>query len=80
MYDNTFKNTTDLIYCELIPTNKRLKQLVKEYGKTWKAISPICNPICFDGRKGIKIQSLNKNHERWVEYPSQIKIEFNLIY
>jgi hypothetical protein len=60
------------IRCEIIPDTKRLKQIVKEFGREWRVISPIQYPQCFNGRTGVHVESLCKKHNRWVEYPSQI--------
>lgn len=63
------------IECEIVHTNKRLKQLVKEYGDTWNAVTPIQNLQCFNNRLGVGVESLDGKHKRWVEYPSQIRFK-----
>lgn len=50
---------------ELLPNNKRLKQLRKEHGKFWNVIERRDNVLCFTG-PGIRIKSLDGKHERWV--------------
>ena len=62
------------VKCKIIPNNKRLKQLVKEYGEIWYVISPIKRFICFNNELGVTVESLNGEHERHVQYPDQIQI------
>jgi len=50
---------------EILPANKRFKQLIAEHGRLWlelerKSVS------CFDGKIGVLIESLDKTHTRWV--------------
>lgn len=50
----------------LKPTNKRLKQVIKEFGNPWKVL--VTHPMpCFGGRLGYKIESANGMHVRNVE-------------
>jgi len=60
--------------CTIIPYDKRLKQLIAEYGTIWYNVSGIQTPLCFLGEKGVLVESLCRNHKRWVKYPSQIKM------
>ena len=55
------------ISCELLPSNKRLKQLIKQYGKMWKVLRLDVPVQCFkDCKTGYLIESLDKQHSRWV--------------
>lgn len=49
------------------PTNKRLKQLITEFGEDWEIIETRQSVQCFDNA-GLLIQSKNKKHHRWVKY------------
>jgi len=56
----------------LEPNNKRLKQLIKEFGHCWKVINASESPHCFNGNPAMFIESLTTNgngqtHSRWVE-------------
>ncbi len=56
------------------PGNKRLKQLIKEFGEIWK--SEIYHPYvpCFNG-PGYYVESLDGEHRRWVEEEHVVLIE-----
>ena len=49
----------------LLPTNKRAKQLIKEYGEEWEILTQTYVQ-CFEDI-GILIVSKNNNHTRWVK-------------
>ena len=57
---------------KLLPTNKRLKQIIKEYGEIWKIIDKK-HVQCFNDI-GFKIKSLDNNHERWITENDFLKI------
>lgn len=67
---------TKKVKCKIIPNNKRLKQLVKEFGEVWWAVSPIQKFICFDNGLGVTVESIDGKHKRHVQYPDQIQINF----
>jgi len=48
----------------ILPTTKRLKQLIKEFGDVWDVVK-IGNPQCLDD-KGLLVSSECGNHVRWV--------------
>lgn len=48
---------------KLLPTNKRLKQLIKEYGETWELIEER-KVQCFND---IGFFIKNGDHERWIQ-------------
>lgn len=49
----------------LLPTNKRLKQLIKQHGNQWHQIKQ--KPVqCFNDI-GILITSKDKSHTRWIK-------------
>ncbi len=58
--------------CKIIPKTQRLRQVVKEFGVEWVAISEAQKVQCFDGALGVHIKSKCGRHSRWVRYPSQI--------
>ena len=55
-----------LVKITVIDTN-RLRQLVRDHGREWHLKSKIRNMPCFQGRRGVAIQSLDKQHERNIE-------------
>jgi hypothetical protein len=57
---------------KLLPTNNRLKQLIKEHGDIWIFIERRFIQ-CFNDI-GIKIQSVNGEHQRWIRENDFIKI------
>jgi hypothetical protein len=57
----------------LLPTNKRLKQVIKEFGNPWEILST-GEMQCFNGRIGIRIKSQCGKHLRNVEV-TDVKIE-----
>lgn len=59
--------------CELLPNNKRLKQLIKEFGQVWIILSSKPKKMqCFDTKLGVHITSLNLKHNRNVRFPEDI--------
>ncbi len=62
----------DYPQCEILPKTKRLKQVIKEFGNQWFAVSPIKKMQCFDNALGVQVRSKCGNHNRNVRYPSQI--------
>lgn len=49
----------------LLPKNRRLKGLITEHGSQWIVLNTM--PVaCFGGEVGIRIQSPDKTHDRWV--------------
>jgi len=70
-------STTKLdIRCEIQPQTQRLKQLIKEFGKEWRVLSPIQETLCFNGDLGVHVESLCGKHNRWVQYPHEIYFLF----
>lgn len=54
---------------ELLPSDKRSKQLIKEHGCFWIELErKPC--LCFDGDIGVFIESLDTKHTRWVRLAS----------
>lgn len=51
---------------QLLPVNKRMKQLLKEFGPVWAVVTELRIALCFDG-PGVLIRSLDGLHERWVK-------------
>jgi len=49
----------------ILPINKRLKQLIKVFGSTWKLLQHKASVQCFNN-EGWLIESLDKKHRRWV--------------
>ena len=56
---------------ELLPANKRLKQIVQEHGKLWKLLKE-CPVQCFNGATGLFIESMDGRHSRWIR-PEEAK-------
>ena len=54
---------------ELLPSNKRHKQLIKEHGKHWQVLESR-SVQCFGGLVGVLIEA--GDHVRWVK-PEDIK-------
>jgi hypothetical protein len=54
----------------LLPTNKRAKQLIKEYGDEWEILERRYVQ-CFEDQ-GILICSKNNQHTRWVRHSDVI--------
>ena len=57
---------------KLKPANKRLKQLIREFGGEWKLIRIEDSVQCFNRNPGLFIESLTLNgagqkHSRWVK-------------
>lgn len=53
--------------CKLLPTNKRLKQIIKEHGEVWSVMTAEKSVQCFnDSKTGVFIESKSKLHSRWV--------------
>jgi hypothetical protein len=46
------------------PNTNRLKQLIKDHGKTWSIVKGPKGMQCFNGQLGMAIQSLDGKHER----------------
>ena len=55
----------------LLPDNKRLKQLIREFGSEWTIVQKEDHVQCFDGNPGLFIQSICGKHTRWVR-PIQV--------
>lgn len=49
---------------KLLPTNKRLKQLIKEHGPLWWQIGPRERMQCFNNQMGARIRSQDGLHDR----------------
>ena len=60
------------VECKILPKTKRLKQLIKEHGEEWSAISSVQPVMCFDNDLGVKVLS-KLGHVRWVKYPEEIQ-------
>jgi len=66
------------VKCELITDkNKRLKQLVKQFGRDWFAISQAQPVQCFNGCLRIRIEDITGSHNRWIKYPEEIILKEN---
>ena len=50
----------------LLPTNKRHKQLITQFGEEWNLIN-FQNVACFNGDKGYLIKSKNNEYQRWIK-------------
>jgi hypothetical protein len=46
------------------PDSNRLRQLIKDHGKTWSIVKGPKGMQCFNGQLGMAIQSLDGKHER----------------
>jgi len=46
------------------PDSNRLRQLIKDHGKTWSIVKGPKGMQCFNGQLGCGIQSLDGKHER----------------
>ena len=46
------------------PNTNRLKQLIKDHGKTWSIVKGPKGMQCFNGQLGCAIISLDGKHER----------------
>ena len=51
---------------ELLPINKRYKELRKRHGKEWEVVEHRDRVLCFNNR-GVRIKSQDGLHERWVK-------------
>ena len=50
---------------KVLPTSKRLKQLIKEHDDVWVAIEDEPRPMqCFDNELGVSIMSQDGTHQR----------------
>ncbi len=49
---------------KLLPINKRLKQLIKEFGEVWNIIEHRESVQCFNN-EGYLVESLSSEHRRW---------------
>jgi hypothetical protein len=57
----------------LLPTTKRLKQLIHQHGSEWIIVQENVPVQCFsDSKIGTKICSQNLHHSRWVR-PSDLQ-------
>lgn len=50
--------------CKLLPVNKRLKQLIKEFGEDWIVDSYPRKMQCFEGEEGVRVCSWDGEHIR----------------
>lgn len=57
---------------QLIPNTARLKQIVKEHGDVWIAISEPHPMQCFNDDCGIRICSLDNKHTRNVRWDTLV--------
>lgn len=53
-------------YVRILPGDKRLKQLIAQFGDIWTVIKEKERASCLQG-PGVYVESLNKIHKRWVE-------------
>jgi len=53
-------------YVRILPGDKRLKQLIAQFGDIWTVIKEKERASCLQGA-GVYVQSLNHVHKRWVE-------------
>ena len=53
-------------FCKLLPTNKRNKQLIKQYGDKWFLVKEREIVQCFDDKEGYLIMSQDRKNLRWV--------------
>ncbi len=51
----------------MLPTTKRLKQLIKVHGEFWRIIRGHAHLPAFNGEPGVLVESLDgKKHSRWI--------------